>query len=92
MQDPVDEGLTRLAAMPVPRALDGVEASVFDAIAENARSRHTSLLVGRWSVGTALVLGLIGGATPIGHGAPAQASIPIGIDGALAPSTLLLGQ
>ena len=92
MQDPVDDGLTRLATMPVPRALDRVEASVFDTIADNVQLRRAGRTVGRWSVIAALALGIVGGTAPVGRGARAHAASPIGIDGTLAPSTLLLGR
>ncbi|KQN32138.1 hypothetical protein ASF00_05250 [Sphingomonas sp. Leaf34] len=89
MQDAVNYRLTQLAAMPVPATLDALEADVFATIEKNARSRMTSRTIGAWSVGAALALGLFGGIS-LGSGAtPAQAASPIGIDAALAPSTLL---
>ncbi|GAA3708983.1 hypothetical protein GCM10022268_17870 [Sphingomonas cynarae] len=90
MDDPVEDGLARLAIMAVPPALDRLEANVFAAIDDDARHRASSRTIGLWSVGAALALGLIGG-TGLGGGM-ARAAGPIGIDDALAPSTLLLGQ
>lgn len=96
MQDPVDNGLNLLAAMPVPPTLDGLEANVFAAIDENARNRMAGRAIGAWSVGAALALGLVGGTSLGGAGfdgaTSARAASPIGVDGALAPSTLLLGR
>lgn len=90
MDDPVENGLARLARIAVPPALDQLEANVFAAIDDDARHRASSRTIGLWSVGAALALGLIGG-TGLGGGM-AQAAGPIGIDDALAPSTLLLGR
>lgn len=90
MDDPVDDGLARLAGMAVPPALDRLEAQVFAAIDDDARHRASSRTIGMWSVAAALALGLAGG-TSLGGGA-AQAAGPIGADAALAPSTLLLGR
>jgi len=104
MHDPVDDGLARLAGMTPPSSLDHLEASVFAAIDEDARHRRASRRIGVWSVGAALVLGLVGGTSLdrgtgpggviglAGGGAQAGAIGPIGVDNALAPSTLLLGR
>ena len=92
MQDSVDQGLARLATMQMPPSLDDIETIVFATIDENARNRAAGRTIGAWSVAMALALGLVGG-TGFGIGVtPAQAASPIGIDGALAPSTLLLGR
>ena len=88
MNDPIDADIARLSAMATPPALDGLEAGVFAAIDERARSRT----VGLWSVAGALAIGLAGGGLIAGSAAPAQAATPFGIDGGLAPSTLLLGR
>ncbi len=88
MNDPIAVDLARLRAMPLPPALDGLENSVFAAIDDRARSRTVGLM----SIAGALAIGLAGGGILGSSAAPAQASTPIGIDGALAPSTLLLGQ
>ncbi len=90
MDDSVENGLARLARIAVPSALDHLEANVFTAIDDDARHRASSRTIGLWSVGAALALGLIGG-TGL-DGGMAQAAGPIGIDDALAPSTLLLGR
>lgn len=91
MQDPVDDGLRRLAAMPMPPSLDGLEADVLAAIDRQARDRVTGRAIGVWTVGAALALGIAGGAS-LGGATPARAASPIGVDGAWAPSTLLLGR
>lgn len=88
MNDPIDADLARLRAMAMPSVLDGVEAGVFAAIDDRARSRA----VGFWSIAGALAIGLAGGGLIAGSAAPARAATPLGIDGTLAPSTLLLGR
>jgi hypothetical protein len=95
MDDPVDDGLARLARMTAPPALDRIEATVFAAIDDEVRHRAASRKIGLWSVGAALALGLVGGSGLGGigpGGGMAQAAGPIGVDDALAPSTLLLGR
>ncbi len=90
MDDPVDKGLARLAAVAMPPALDRLETRVFVAIEDEARHRASGRAIGLWSVAAALALGLAGG-TSLGGGV-AQAAGPIGVDDTLAPSTLLLGR
>lgn len=92
MHDSVDQGLTRLAALRAPAALDAVEAEVFAAIDDQARQRQAGRTVGMWSVGAALALGLAGGTSLAGEVAATPAASPIGVEGTLAPSTLLLGR
>lgn len=89
MHDPFDDGLTRLTALRAPATLDDIEAAVFAAIEEQARQRTAGRAAGMWSIAAALALGLAGGTM---LASPAPAASPIGVDGALAPSTLLLGR
>lgn len=89
MHDPVDHELTRLTTLRAPPALDAIEADVFATLDEQARQRVAGRTAGLWSVAGALALGLAGGSM---LAEPAPAASPIGIDGTLAPSTLLLGR
>ena len=91
MTDPTDPLLRRLAALSDAAALDGLEAGVFAAIDDQARSRRAGRRIGTLAVAAALGVGLAGGAVGVGL-SPAEAAAPIGMNAALAPSTLLLGR
>ena len=86
--DDVDRALARLANVPVPTALDGVEARVFARISAGPASR-TGLHVGAVIV-AALAIGLIGGGVPATAREPVLLSPLIG-GSPFAPSTLLTG-
>lgn len=89
MHDPVEQGLTQLTALRGPPALDAIEGEVFAALDEQARQHGAGRAAGMCSVAVALAIGLAGG-TMLAQ--PALAAGPLGIDAALAPSTLLLGR
>lgn len=89
MHDPVEQGLTQLTALRGPPDLDAMEAQVFAALDEQAGQRGAGRAAGMCSVAVALAIGLAGG-TMLAQ--PALAAGPLGIDAALAPSTLLIGR
>jgi hypothetical protein len=91
MQDMLDTNLARLTAQPVPVGLDGLEDRVLARIAAAppaGSGRSIRLLGGA----LALLLGVASGGMLAPDATAAHAAAPIGLDGALAPSTLLLGR
>ena len=87
MPDPFDLDLTHLAAAPA--GLGDMEAAVLARIAATP-ARAGGGMVGTLAIAAALAIGVGGGI--LGGGATPAVAAPIGIDGALAPSTLLLGR
>lgn len=86
--DDIDRALARLADMPVPHELDGMEARVFARLAA-APAPRTGLHVGAVMV-AALAIGVVGGGVPAAASAPISLS-PLTGGSPLAPSTLLAG-
>ena len=86
--DDVDRALARLASVPVPTALDGMEARVFARISAGPAPR-TGLHVGAVIV-AALAIGVAGGGVPATAREPALLA-PLTGGSPLAPSTLLTG-
>jgi len=85
----VDDALARLAAVPAPPGLDGIEADLLDRIARMPPGVAAGVGSGMGviAIGVALLFGVIGaGISPT----PARAA-PFGLDDAPMPSTLLTG-
>ncbi len=87
MPHPFDLDLTDLAAPPA--ALEAMETAVLARIAATSPQAGGGI-VGTLMIGAALAVG-VGGGVLAGGTSPAIAA-PIGVNGALAPSTLLLGR
>lgn len=86
--DDIDRALARLAELPAPIALDGMEARVLARISAGPAPR-TGLHVGAVVV-AALVIGIVGGGVPATATNAASLS-PLTGGSPLAPSTLLAG-
>lgn len=89
MTDPIDACLHLLAATPAPAGIDGVEDAVLARLATQPE-RAGGRIAGLIGIAAALALGIGGGIA--GAGASLVSAAPIGLDRALAPSTLLLGR
>ena len=86
--DDIDRALARLADLPAPTALDGMEARVLARISAGPPPR-TGLHVGAVIV-AALAIGVVGGGVPATATQAAFLS-PLTGGSPLAPSTLLAG-
>lgn len=96
MRDPVDEALARLAAQPMDRELDGLEAAVMRAVRHRRREARTAAAlapVGVASVSLALALGIMTGsvaASSMLSQARNAGALSLAVE--IAPSTLLEGR
>lgn len=88
MIDPIDPNLRLIGAARLPDGIAGIEDAVLARLAA-APAGSDGRIAGALGIAIALILGIGGGM--VGAGA-ASASAPLGMDGALAPSTLLLGR
>ena len=88
--DDLDRTLARLAGVPVPASLDGIEAQVFARIGAQPVARLTGLGVGGVMV-AALAIGMVGAELPA-TASPAVSLSPLGGASPLAPSVLLIGE
>ena len=83
----LDTMLKRLAAVPVPAALDSMDERVFSGVAES-RTRRMARGVGFFTVGAALVMGVASAAMPLRE--PGRSSLaPLGSIPPLSPAALL---
>ncbi|MET0269735.1 MAG: hypothetical protein ABW173_04820 [Sphingomonas sp.] len=70
--------------------LDGLEAAVLARIGAMPPARAGGGMIGALAIAAALAIGVGGGI--LGGGVSPALAAPLGMDGALAPSTLLLGR
>lgn len=88
--DDLDAMLTRLARVPVPTSLDGMEARVFARIAARPAAR-IGMGIGAAAIAVALGMGVVGAGVPARETGMSPLS-PLGPVSILAPSTLLAGE
>jgi len=88
--DDLDRALARLAVVPAPGALDGIDAAVFARIEARATPRVGAAGIGAVAV-VALTIGMIGAELPA-TAQPAVSLAPLSGTSPLAPSTLLVGE
>lgn len=88
--DDLDRALARLAAAPLPTALEGIEEQVLARISPRPVVRQAGLGLGVVTM-AALAIGMIGAELPA-TASPAVSLVPLGGDSPLAPSSLLIGE
>ena len=84
----LDAILMRLATMPVPVALDGIDQSVFDGVAMRVAQRRRQK-VGAASISGALLVGIASVAVPSGEAAAASSMAPLAVVSPLSPAAIL---
>jgi hypothetical protein len=88
MMNDLDAILTRLAGMPVPSALDGIEQGVFEGVEMRVAQRQRRKL-GVVSVSGALLVGVLSAAVPSREAAAASSMAPLALVSPLSPAAIL---
>ena len=88
MMNDLDAILTRLAGMPVPAALDGIDQSVFDGVGRRVAQRQRRK-VGVVSISGALMVGVLSAAVPSREAAAASSMAPLALVSPLSPAAIL---
>jgi hypothetical protein len=88
MMNDLDAILTRLAGIPVPAALHGIDQSVFDGVAMRV-ARRQRRKVGVVSISGALLVGIVSAAVPAREAAAAPSMAPLSLVSPLSPAALL---
>lgn len=88
--DDLDRALARLAGVPAPAALDGLEARVLARIGARPTVAKAGFGIGVVTTIAALAIGVVGAGMPATPGRAATLG-PLDGSSSLAPSTLLIG-
>ncbi len=88
--DDLDAMLTRLAQVPLPSGVDGIDARVLARIAARPVA-SAGMGIGAITVAAALVFGIVGAGIPTREARAISPLSPLGPTSPLAPSTLLVG-
>ena len=88
MMNDLDAILTRLAGMPVPSALDGIEQIVFEGVGRRVAQRQRRK-VGVISISGALLVGIVSAAVPPREASAASSMAPLALISPLSPAAIL---
>ena len=88
MTNDLDAILTRLASMPVPSALDGIDQGVFEGVGMRVAQRQRRR-VGVVSISGALLVGILSTAVPGREAAAAPTMAPLALVSPLSPAAIL---
>ena len=88
MMSDLDAILTRLAGMPVPAALHGINQSVFEGVEMRVAQRQRRR-VGVVSIAGALLVGIASAAVPAREAAAASSMAPLALVSPLSPAAIL---
>ena len=85
----IDLALARLAAAPVPAALNEIDDAVFAGIAKRRQEASLAPRLMGLAATLSLAIGVVGGSISVGAPVSAQSLSPFAVADALTPATLL---